>query len=205
MTAKMTRPLLLGAIVTILALGLPIGLAAAPKEKPAARTNSYRLRPMDLIKVQVFQEADLDRDLRVSKDYTIVVPLVGIVDVRNLTVREAEAVLTELYAADFLVNPQINITVTEYASRTLNVLGAVNNPGSVTLPPEKELTLLDAVARSGGFSRLANRTKVSITRTLPGGRTENYVVNADELVNGDNTARGLVQDGDIIYVPERVL
>lgn len=193
-------------LVAALATGLLAGAPAA--EKPAAsarRIVTYKLRPMDLIKVQVFQEPDLDRELRVSRDSTIVVPLVGEVDIRGLTVRQTEALLTELYRKDYIVNPQINITVTEYAPRMVNVLGAVNNPGSVPLPPEKELGLLDVIARSGGFSRLANRTKVSLTRAQPNGEVENFTINTEQLVSGDNASRWLVQDSDIIYVGERVL
>ncbi len=195
---------MLAALLAFMAVA-SIAAAAPAREKAAFRSVSYRLRPMDLVKVQVFQEPDLDRELRVSHDFTIVAPLIGVVDVHNLTVREAELLLTELYKKDYLVNPQINITVMEYAPRNVNVLGAVNSPGSVVMTPEKDMTLLDAIARSGGFSRLANRTRVSLTRTLASGQTENYTVNADELVAGDNVARWMVQDGDIIYVPERLL
>ena len=200
------RSRLLRLLVAALGLALLPG-PAAPAAGPdkTVRHAQYKLRPMDLIKVQVFQEPDLDRDLRISRDYTIVVPLVGVVDVQNLTVRDTELLLTELYKRDYLVNPQINVTVTEYTPRTVNVLGAVSTPGSVILPPEKELSLLDAIARSGGFSRLANRTKVSLTRILANGQTENYLINADQLVTGDNANRWLVQDSDIIYVPERML
>jgi polysaccharide export outer membrane protein len=206
LTSPFLVPVRLLALLWVLALsGVSAFGADGGAEKPAARHSLYRLHPMDLIKVQVFQEPDLDRELRISRDCTIVVPLVGVVDVRNLTVRDAEMLLTDLFKKDYLVNPQINITVTEYTPRTVNVLGAVNSPGSVVVPPEKDLTLLDAVARSGGFSRLANRTKISLTRTLANGRTENYSVNADQLMTGDNSNRWLVQDGDIIFVPERML
>ena len=61
------------------------------------------------------------------------------------------------------------------------------------------------IARSGGFSRLANKTKVSLTRAQPNGEVENFTVNTEQLVSGDNASRWLVQDGDIIYVGERVL
>lgn len=166
---------------------------------------SYKLQPMDLIKVQVFQEPDLDRELRVSRDRNVVLPLIGTVDLKDRTVREAEILITDLYGKDYLVNPQINITVMEYAPRTVNVLGAVNTPGSVPLPPERDLTLLDAIARSGGFSRLANRARVSLTRTLSGGQLENFTINADLLMSGDGGRRWLVQSGDVIYVPERML
>ena len=179
--------------------------AGKKEAKPASQLATYKLRPMDLVKIQVFQEAELDRELRVSQDHTIVVPLIGVVDVRDLTVRDAEALITELYQRDYLVNPQLNITVTEYSQRNINVLGAVNVPGSILIPPEKNLTLLDAIARSGGFSRLANRNKVSLTRTKPDGQTVNFIINADQLVSGDTNNRSAVQDGDIIFVPERIL
>ncbi len=180
-------------------------IAGKREAKPASQLATYKLRPMDLVRIQVFQEAELDRELRVSQDHTIVVPLIGVVDVRDLTVRDAEALITELYQRDYLVNPQLNITVTEYSQRNINVLGAVNVPGSILIPPEKNLTLLDAIARSGGFSRLANRNKVSLTRTKPDGQTVNFIINADQLVSGDTNNRSAVQDGDIIFVPERIL
>lgn len=184
---------------------LPPAHAAKHEAKGGTLPAGYKLHAMDLIKMQVFQEPDLDRELRVSQDNTIVVPLLGVVSVKDRTVREAELLITELYKKDYLVNPSVNITVIDYSPRTVNVFGSVNNPGSVVIPPERELTLLDAIARSGGFSRLANRSKVSLTRTRPDGETINYIINADQLVAGDTGNRAPVQDGDVIFVPERVL
>lgn len=173
--------------------------------KPAARPNTYKLRPMDVIRIQVFQEPDLDRELRISQDHTIVAPLIGVVNLKGRSVREAELLITRLYKQDYLINPQINVTVIEYAQRSVNVLGAVNSPGSVVLPPEQDLTLLDVIARAGGFSRLANRKRISLTRTHAGGETANYIINADQLVSGDMIDGGPIQDGDIISVPESKL
>ena len=193
--------------VVLLSFLLPVNLViAAPKTAKAGTVApSYKLHPMDLLKLQVFQEPDLDRELRVSQDNTVVVPLIGVVNLSGLSVRETELLIAELYRKDYLVNPQINITVVEYSPRSVNVFGAVNQPGSVVFPPERELTLLDAIARSGGFSRLANRSKVSLTRTQTNGQTVNYVINADQLVGGDSDNRVPVQNGDVIYIPERVL
>jgi polysaccharide export outer membrane protein len=171
----------------------------------SSRTAFYVLRPMDLVKVQVFEEPDLDRELRVSQDHTIVMPMIGVVDLKKKTVREAELLIASLYNKDYLVNPQINITVMEYSSRTVNVLGAVNAPGSVVIPPEHTFTLLDAIAKSGGFSRLANRNRLSLTRTLSNGDTQNFTIDADQLVTGDAVNKWTVQDGDIVFVPERLL
>ena len=178
---------------------------AADVPRAAEPRQSYKLQPMDLIKVQVYQEPELERELRVSRGRTVVLPLIGTVDLKNRTVNEAEQLITELYDKDYLVNPQINITVMEYAPRTVNILGAVNTPGSVQIPPERDLTLLEAIAHCGGFSRLANRGKLSLTRILSNGETENYTVNADQLMSGDGDRRWAMQNGDVVYVPERVL
>jgi len=180
-------------------------VAAPDKLAGADAKSSYVLRPQDLIKIQIFQEPDLEREVRVSKNHTVVLPLIGTIDLTNQTVHDAESLVPDLYGRDYLVNPQINITVVEYAPRSLSVLGAVNSPGSVTIPPEQELTLVDAIAHSGGFSRLANRTKVSLTRTLPGGEVQHFTINADQLISGDAARQWMVRDGDVIFVPESVL
>jgi len=180
--------------------GAETGASSQPKQLAF-----YVLRPMDLVKVQIFQEPDLDRELRVSQDHTIVMPLIGVIDLKKKTVRETELLIASLYEKDYLVNPQVNITVVEYSARTVNVLGAVNAPGSVVIPPERTFTLLDAIAKSGGFSRLANRNRVSLTRTLSSGETQNFSIDADQLVSGDAVNKWTVQDGDIVYIPERIL
>jgi polysaccharide export outer membrane protein len=160
---------------------------------------------MDLIRIQFFQESDLDRELRISQDNAIVLALVGSVNIKDRTVRETEILIADLYRKDYLVNPQVSITVVEYAQRSVTVLGAVGNPGTVVLPPERSMTMLDVIARSGGFSRLANQKSVSLTRNLPDGRTANFTINAEDMMTGDKNNQWPVIDGDIISVPERLL
>lgn len=183
----------------------PAATAAEVAAKLPPRLASHKLQPMDLVKMQVFREPDLDRELRVSQDFTIVVPLLGVVDVTGRTVAQVQVLVTELYRTEYLVNPQITLSVVEYAPRTINVLGAVNAPGLFPLPPERNLTFLDAIARSGGFSRVANRAKVILIRTLPDGKAVNYTIDADQLTAGELNTRWPVQDGDTILVPERLL
>jgi polysaccharide export outer membrane protein len=181
-----------------------LGLMIFSPQVSAADDTNYRLRAMDLLKVQVFDQPSLDREVRVNKDLTIVLPLIGKVDVQNRTGRDLERLVTQLYKADYLVNPQINITIVEYAPNSVNVFGAVNNPASVPIPPEKNFSLLDAIAKAGGFSRLANRNRISLTRIGPNGQAQNYLINADELMTGDTTNRWPLRDGDVITVAERM-
>lgn len=200
-------PILLLSLVVLSSSARPGRAAGASPvaSQPGLRVTSHKLQPMDLIKIQFFQESELDRELRVSQDYKIVLALVGPVDLKDRSVREAELLIADLYRKDYLVNPQLNITVLEYAQRSITVLGAVGNPGTVLIPPERTLTLLEAIARSGGFSRLANQKSVSLTRNLPDGRTANFTINAELMMSGDKDNQWIVKDGDIISVPERLL
>jgi len=164
----------------------------------------YILNASDLIRVQIFQEDDLTREVRVSQEHRIMLPLIGGIDVRGKTVRQLQETIRSLYDRDYLVNPQVNVFVIEYAQRSVNVLGSVNSPGIVLFPQEQGLTLLDAIARVGGFSRLADRRKLKLTR-LVDGKTATFIINADEIIEGNaRQAWPLVQD-DVIFVPERIL
>ena len=128
-------------------------------------SGNYLLNPSDILRVEVFQEQDLFREVRVAQDGSIVLPLIGKIYVGGKSVFDAEKLITELYNRDYLVNPQINVTITEYALRRVNVIGQVNKPGIVIFPPEEEMVLLEAISLAGGFNRLADKSKVTLTRT----------------------------------------
>jgi polysaccharide export outer membrane protein len=179
---------------------LPVWAAGAP-----ASAKDYTLEPGDVVGVKVFQEPDLDRELRVSQEGDLYFPLIGKVIATGRTLAEVEQTVREAYDRDFLVNPQINIVVLKYQIRTVNVLGAVNQPQAVEYPPEQRLTILDAISRAGGFNRLADRRRVRLTRTLPDGRVENSVINTDELMSGVSRDPLVLKKDDVVFVPERVL
>lgn len=202
-----SRSKLLGPIVLLLGL-LCLCVRAeqpnsAPAENPAA--TDYVLQPSDLIRVMVFQEPDLLRDVRITQEHTITLPLLGTIEVRNKTVRQTEVIIADLYDKDYLVNPQISLTVLEYNQRTVKVLGAVNSPGAIVFPPEQKMGLLEAIARAGGFSRIADRKRVRLSRTLADGKTENYTINTDEMIQGASAAQWLLTKDDVIFVAERIL
>lgn len=165
----------------------------------------YVLQPDDLIQVLAFQEPDLERQVRLSQECLVTLPLIGTVDLRGKTVREAQAVVRELYDRDYLVNPQINITVLEYSKESVSIIGAVNTPGAIPIPPDHRLRLIEAIARAGGFNRLADRRHVKLTRKSDDGRMSTVVINADDLMQNGSADPWIVQTGDVIFVQERLL
>jgi polysaccharide biosynthesis/export protein len=201
---------------SLVALTCVFGASAAPQESAAkadtAKSDStksdpgkadYVLQPQDVLKVQVLGEDDLTREVRISQENTVSLPLIGTLDLKNKSARQAQELIRELYDRDYLVNPQVSLIVVEYAKRTVNVLGQVNQPGVKEFPQELGLTLVEAISRAGGPTRLANLKKVTLKRTKPDGTTATDTVNVEELLKGDTTETWPLQPGDVINVPER--
>ena len=188
----------------------PASQAAAPADvtppAPTSGRSDYVVQPGDLIRVIVFQEDDLTRDVRVSNESTIRLPLIGSVDLKGKTTRDAQEAIRKAYDADYLVNPQVNVIVTEYSRRSVNVIGSVNTPGPVQFPQEEGMTLLDAITRAGGFSRLADKKRLKLTRTNPAtGKLENYTIDAERIIEGSAREQWVLLKDDVIFVPERVI
>lgn len=174
-------------------------------DNKAAASIDYVLRPADVLQVKVFQEEDLTREVSISQEYTISLPLIGTVEVRNRSVRQVEDLIRQLYDRDFIVNPQVTLIVLKYAERSVNVIGSVNSPQAVPFPPERGLTLLEAITRAGGFNRLADRSRVSITRTDDKGVSTTFTVNAEKLIDGKSANLWSLQVNDVVNVPEKFL
>ncbi len=178
--------------------------AAPPATTPPSRAD-YILQPFDLIKIEVFQEPDLERQVRLSQDSIVTLPLIGPIAMKGKTVAEAQKMIRDLYDREYLVNPQINLEVIEYAKETVTVLGSVNTAGAVLIPPDQPLKLLDAIGRAGGFSRLADRKHLKLTRMGDDGKTSTVVINADDIIGSTSGDQWVLIKGDVIYVPERIL
>ena len=169
---------------------------------PAEDVRSYRLAPNDVIRVKVFQEDDLTTELRLAKDGTATFPLLGTINLADKSVDEAASYIRDLLGKDFLVNPQVMVTVVEYSKRRFTVLGQVQKPGSYDIPSEESVSLLQAIAMAGGFTRLAVQSKVMVTRTTGGKKT--LTVDVKSAANDPGTKPFDILPDDTIIVAERV-
>lgn len=189
------------AILALWTVVLAAGHGPLQAQTTAAAGN-YVLQPGDIVRVQVYQEPDLDRELRVAQEGTISLPLIGNVSVAGRSLAHAESEIARLYDADYLVTPQVSVTVLRYAEKRINIIGAVNAPGPVVIPPEETMTLLEAITRAGGFNRLADRKRVRLSRTGPDGQKQNFTIDANALITGTSAEEWVLQPGDTLFIPE---
>jgi polysaccharide export outer membrane protein len=99
-----------------------------------------------------------------------------------------------------LTDPSIVISIKEYNSKRITVLGQVQKPGSFPLTPG--LSLIQAISLAGGLNAIANKDRVNLTRRTKGGR-HTVVLSIEAITEGRSPDLPL-QAGDAIYVHERV-
>jgi polysaccharide export outer membrane protein len=190
---------------------LPAPAQVAPLKPDSRRALLYTIAITDSLQVSVFGEEDLSRISRVDARGMINLPLIGEVKVFGLTLRDAEQAIGAAYRdGRFLRNPQVTVTVEVYAVREISVQGQVKIPQRVVLPAESTMTVLEAVTKCGGFTDSAKGTEVRVTRVGPDGKVQVFIVDIDSLIKGKDRAKSednslLLQPGDIVYVPERII
>ena len=176
---------------------------SAPTRVEVVRRSSggYAITPGDLILVKVFQEDELDTTARVAKDGCISFPMVGSVVIGGKTLAEATAVLGAALK-EYLVHPQVTMRIMDYSKRRFTVLGQVNRPGIYDIPDDAALSLLEGIGLAGGYSRIANSSRVTVKRSTAGGGEEIFKLDAKQMARSKGAPGFVLQAGDTVVVEE---
>jgi polysaccharide export outer membrane protein len=162
---------------------------------------SQQLGVDDLVAVSVYDAPELTRTARVEADGTIHLPLLhdGI-KASGLFSRDLEeSIANELTTEQILVNPVVKVTVVEYHSRPVAVMGAVKLP--LTFQAVGVVTLLDALAKAGGLNDLAGN-EILVSRGLDANNTTDHIPVKQLLNDADPAINFVLHGGETIRVPE---
>ena len=185
------------------------GLMLEPGTAAGAQTE-YLIGAQDVLSIQVPVDKTLSGQYRVDLDGTITFPLIGKVKAAGLTVPAVEASLRAKLADGFYKDPQLAITVEEFKSQRIFVVGQVDKPG--TYPLSGSTTLLEVLARAGPVTASAS-DEILIVRpslgrkatgpVLPGQPDVEEVERLDlqRLQSGELVLNTTLRDGDTILVP----
>ncbi len=180
------------------ALSFAAFLAACPALFGQVSTSlpSQPIGPGDLIQIQVLNFPEFTRALRVSADGSVTLPLLRApLNVQGKLPVEVESQVRDvLRNEELVVNPSVSVTVVEYTSRPVSVIGAVKNP--LIFQAVGKVTLSEAIIRAGGFSPEAGPELLLTT----GGATRHILVR--DLLQSDNNESNLILTGhEEIRVP----
>jgi protein involved in polysaccharide export with SLBB domain len=145
----------------------------------------YQLGPGDLVRVNVFQQAELSGQFRLDGDGDLALPLAGEIRAGRLTPRELEqAIAARLREGNYLRNPQVSVQVLTY--RPFYIVGEVRRPGEYEY--RNGMTVINAAALAGGYTYRAKASAATIER--------------GDCVMGTGPDTPVLP-GDVIRVPER--
>jgi polysaccharide export outer membrane protein len=197
-----------GAVMMTLMLAVVAGpFGCGPKVdnsriKLPTPVESTTLGPGDLFTLEVVGEKDLPKEYQVASDGTVDFPYVHRMEVQGMEPQEvARTVRQRLIDQRILIDPSVIVSVKEYNSKRVTVLGQVRKPGSFPLTPG--MTLVQAISDAGGLNAIANGERVNLTRKDKLRAATTVVLSFDSITEGRSPDIPL-QAGDQIYVNERV-
>ena len=187
--------------IAIPPLPVPVGArAVAVGRIPSAAAASFTIGPGDTVQIDVLGRPELSARGSVSDDGQVTTALIGAVAIGGLTPAQAAERIAESYrAGQYLVAPQVTVTVVEYQSQLLTVLGEVGRPGR--FPIRTRLSVLDALAVSGGITE--HGASMAYLLRPEDGLVTRYEIDLDALIQaGVGQQYFELFAGDILVVPK---
>ena len=162
----------------------------------------YVVGPGDVLNITVYDNPDITTTVRVSGDGLITLPLLNQVEVSGLTISQVTEKISTLLSDGYIVNPQVNVFVTEYRSKKAVILGQVVSPGLYEL--RGHTTLLELISKAGGLSKEAGGQAIikRHNKVDDGSKTEDVIaIDMKELIElGDMSQNIPIVDGDSIFI-----
>jgi polysaccharide export outer membrane protein len=188
---------------------VPAAAQTTAANRPAASAD-YVVGAQDVLTITSYDQADLSGKFTVETDGTFTFPMIGRVKAGGMTLRQVEGqVKKQLKDEGFFNNPQITVSVDQYKSQKIFVVGEVRTPGSY--PLSGDMNLVEALARAGSTLPTASGEVVIVHPrighasgpVLPNQESADNVVRIDirDLQNGSLSQNAALRDGDTIFVP----
>lgn len=208
MNYRISTGLALAAFMMFGAAGLKAQNTSSPATEPAAAAQtlpatvevdpSYKIGPQDVLRIDVWKEPEISRAVPVRPDGKITLPLLNDVQASGLTPQQLAAKISE-GLKKFITSPQVTVGVTEINSRRIFVTGEVTRPGAFPLLPN--MTILQALSSSGGFTQFARLKNIYVLR-MEDGKQVKHAFNYKDAISGKHPEQNIMlEGGDVIVVP----
>jgi polysaccharide export outer membrane protein len=163
----------------------------------AIGTSQFTLGAADVIRVNVWKNADLSQTVTVGPDGFVSLPLLGEVRAAGMTANQLAQDLSSRLSS-YVVSAPVTVSVVDIRSRQVYVMGQIGKPGGYSLIAP--ITVLQLIAQAGGLNTFANRKGIFILRGSKGALQRlkfNYV----SAIRGGVNQNINLQPGDTVIVP----
>jgi len=180
--------------------------------QPERKEKEYEIGPEDVLEIMVWDHDDLKREVYVSREGVFSYPLIGTVQAGGLSIEQLEKEIRDRLSGKYIIDPQVSVTVKEYKSKKVFVLGEVGGPGGKgpgTYPLTGKTSLMEVLTMTGGPTQNAG-TEATISRPRKTGgasgsqeksaNDEVIKVNLRKLLEGDPSQNIYLEPNDTVYV-----
>ena len=201
-----------------------LALALNTRDLLSEREKDYKIGPGDVLEISVFEWEKLDEtktvEARVEESGTVVLPVIETIMMAGKTVEQVqEVVIRKFQEEDIIRDPKVHVTIKEFKSKEVYVIGAVEKPGEYAISQnvttlKKALSMAGGLTKSAGYElRIIRRKNIDEVKNEPGEATvlvdasqpliEKIVIDLIELLEEGNLALNVVlRHGDVVQVPE---
>jgi polysaccharide biosynthesis/export protein len=194
------RKTILGVLFLI---GISAGFGKPQQAQLVTRDQPYRLQPSDVLELEYEYTPEYNQTVTVGPDGTVMLRLVGTVKVEGLSLDEATSAI-KTKASVPLNHPELSLTLKEFVKPHFTIYGEVQKPGVYDM--HGGVTVLQAIAMSGGQKETSKQTQVVLLRKVNGDMAEVKVINTKTMSTADGVREDFaLKPDDMIIVPKNKL
>jgi len=184
-------------------IGISAGFGEQPQAQLVTRDQPYRLQPSDVLELEYEYTPEYNQTVTVGPDGTVTLRLVGTVKVGGLSLDEATSAI-KAKASVPLNHPELSLTLKEFVKPHFTIYGEVQKPGVYDM--HGGVTVLQAIAISGGQKETSKQTQVVLLRKVSGDMAEVKVINTKTMSTADGVREDFaLKPDDMIIVPKNKL
>jgi polysaccharide export outer membrane protein len=174
-----------------------LSAVATVDSRTSVELSQFTLGAADVIRVNVWKNADLSQTVTVGPDGFVSLPLLGDVHAAGMTANQLAQTLSSRLTT-YVVSAQVTVSVVEIRSRQVYVMGQVGKPGGY--PLIAPITVLQLIAQAGGLTTFANRKGIFVLRGTKG-NVQRIKFNYVSAIQSDSGQNIDLQPGDTVIVP----
>jgi polysaccharide export outer membrane protein len=186
-------------ILAWLALAVAVLVTCGTAAAQGEGTGTYGLNAGDVLRIAVWREEELSREVIVRPDGHLTFPLVGEIRAAG---RTPEAVREEIVErlVEYIPDPVVTVSVMAARGNKVFVIGQVARPGEYAM--DRSMTVIQALALAGGLGQFANGNRIQILRRSDGGEQRAIPFKYSDVESGDRLESNIeLRSGDVIIVP----
>jgi len=193
-------------------VGIPPAVQPAPEKAIAKAVPSssyfdpvrYTLGADDVVQIDVLRHPEFSGVFPVNLEGKVQYKYVGDIDVNGMTKKTLEEKIKEIIAS-YVINPEVNVTILEFKSKMIYVLGEVGHPGKFYMRADS-IPVREAVVEAGLPTLAAAMRRCRLITPTSKGKAKTKEVDLYSILYGGNLKNNLeMHAGDVLYVPATVM